>query len=144
MPGIGTHYFFRFADIIKIMLVIGIPMYVCATGSIPIAAALMMKGLNPGAAFVFLLAGPVTNAVSMTVLSRDLGKRALFLYLLSISVSSILLGSLLDRMWGIFNMREFGEIMLHKGGMLPVWIGTGASIVLVALILFNAVKRKKT
>lgn len=75
-----------------IMLFLAVPMYVCATATTPIAAALALKGLSPGAALVFLLAGPATNVASMTVVSRILGKKATGLYLLAIIVCSIVMG----------------------------------------------------
>ena len=59
-----------------VMLVAGIPLYVCATASTPIAAALMVKGLSPGAALVFLLAGPASNAATITVVAKYFGKRS--------------------------------------------------------------------
>ncbi|MFW5730305.1 MAG: permease [Desulfonatronovibrionaceae bacterium] len=77
-----------------IMLVVAVPLYVCATASTPIAAALVAGGLNPGAALVFLLAGPVTNAASLAVVVRILGKKAAFLYLAGIIICSLGLGFL--------------------------------------------------
>ncbi|NDV21552.1 SO_0444 family Cu/Zn efflux transporter [Desulfovibrio sp. JC022] len=75
-----------------IMLAAAIPLYVCATASTPIAAALALKGLSPGAALVFLLAGPATNAASFTVVAKLLGKRSAFIYLGSIIGCSLVLG----------------------------------------------------
>lgn len=75
-----------------IMLAAAIPLYVCATASTPIAAALALKGLSPGAALVFLLAGPATNAASFTVVTKLLGKRSAFIYLGTIIVCSLALG----------------------------------------------------
>jgi uncharacterized protein len=65
-----------------IVLVASVPLYVCATSSVPIAVALMLKGLNPGAALVFLMAGPATNAATVLVIGKTLGRKALFSYLL--------------------------------------------------------------
>lgn len=79
-----------------IVLIIACPMYVCATGSIPIAAALMLKGLSPGAALVFLMAGPATNMASMMVLGKTLGRRSLMAYLLTIIVGAIAFGTIVD------------------------------------------------
>ena len=119
-----------------VMLILGIPMYVCATGSIPIAAALMMKGMNPGAAFVFLMAGPATNAVSMTVISRNIGRKALIIYLVSIALCSVMMGGLLDRLWDFFQMKEMGLLIVHRT-FLPGWLKTGSMAVLIFLIAFN-------
>ena len=60
-----------------VIMVAAIPLYVCATGSVPIAAILMLKGLSPGAAIVFLMAGPATNAATMTVIGNVFGRRTL-------------------------------------------------------------------
>lgn len=82
-----------------LMLLFGIPLYICATASTPIAAALIMKGVSPGTALVFLLVGPATNITSLSVLIGILGKRASSLYLLSIAVISVLCGLLLDAVY---------------------------------------------
>lgn len=124
-----------------LMLVIGIPMYVCSTGSIPIAAALMFKGLSPGAALVFLLAGPATNAVTITVVGRELGRRATILYVGSIAVMSILMGMLLNVLWA----RISGLVpeALTPMEMLPHGVMVGSAIVLAALILVAIVMGRR-
>ncbi len=76
------------------MLLLAVPLYVCATASTPIAAALALKGLSPGAALVFLLAGPATNAAAIAVASRILGKKAAALYVGAIMAASLILGIL--------------------------------------------------
>ena len=78
------------------MLVISIPFYVCATASIPVAVALMAKGISPGAAFIFLMAGPATNASSIAVIKNILGAKTLYLYLSLISFSAIFFGFIFD------------------------------------------------
>lgn len=83
-----------------VMLLIGIPMYVCATASTPIAAGLIAAGVSPGAALVFLLAGPATNIGSLLVLSRYLGRAILATYLASIAVVSVVMGLWLDASFG--------------------------------------------
>lgn len=80
------------------VVIIAIPMYVCATGSIPIALSLMLKGLSPGAAFVLLMAGPAANFASITVISRSMGKKAAAAYLSSIVVGAIAFGLMIDYM----------------------------------------------
>ncbi len=79
-----------------IVLAIAIPMYVCATGSIPIAVSLMAKGLTPGAALVFLMAGPAVNSASMLVVGKVFGKRTLSLYIISVVVGAIVFGLGID------------------------------------------------
>lgn len=79
-----------------LMLALSVPLYICATGSLPIAAALILKGISPGAALVFLIAGPATNAVTITVVSKTLGRRSLIIYLVSIILVSLGMGLLFD------------------------------------------------
>ena len=79
-----------------VMLVIGIPLYTCASAATPVMATLVLKGLNPGAALVFLLAGPATSLGSITVLLKFLGARVVALYLASIAVMSLLAGFALN------------------------------------------------
>jgi len=79
-----------------LILVIGIPLYICATASTPIAAALILKGVSPGAALVFLLVGPATNITSLTVLMGVLGKRATAIYFASVATCAVLFGLAVD------------------------------------------------
>lgn len=79
-----------------LMILVGIPLYICATSSLPLAAALMMKGLSPGVVFLFLAAGPATNSATMTTIISRFGKRFFFLYLSVIIAGSIGAGFLLD------------------------------------------------
>lgn len=81
-----------------IVLAVAIPMYVCATGSIPIALSLIMKGMTPGAAFVLLMAGPAINAASMLVISKAFGRRQTTIYISSIVVGAIVFGLIMDHM----------------------------------------------
>ena len=83
-----------------LMLAVGTPLYICASASTPIAAALILKGVSPGAALVFLLVGPATNVTSLSVLLGILGKRATALYLATIAIVSVLCGLLLDKVYG--------------------------------------------
>ncbi|MGD9163533.1 MAG: SO_0444 family Cu/Zn efflux transporter, partial [Chromatiales bacterium] len=85
-------------DAMLLMLLVGIPMYICATASTPLAAAMMLAGISPGTVLVFLLAGPATNLATIGVIQREMGLRTLLLYLLGISISSILLGLLTNQL----------------------------------------------
>lgn len=78
------------------VLVIAIPMYVCATGSIPIALSLMMKGLSPGTALVLLMAGPAANFASFALISREMGRKSALIYLASIVVGAMAFGLAID------------------------------------------------
>ncbi|MEG1186987.1 MAG: SO_0444 family Cu/Zn efflux transporter [Bacteroidales bacterium] len=94
-------FFARFADQpllnMVLVLLLSVPMYLCATGSIPIALALMAKGLTPGAALVLLMAGPATNIASILVIGKVMGRKVLLLYLFSIFAGAIGFGWLIDR-----------------------------------------------
>ncbi len=127
---------------ILVMLVIGLPLYVCATGSIPIAAALFMKGLNPGAAFVFLLAGPATNAVTLTVIGRYLGRRTVMIYLTTLIISSIGLGLLLDFLWQYTGYQM--ELLTHGSHqLLPGWLQIGSGVILTGLPAFYYIRNSR-
>lgn len=134
-------FFALFADnsllSMLIVLLFAIPMYLCATGSIPIAVALMMKGLSPGTALVLLMAGPAVNAASMLVVGKVLGKRTLMIYLLSITAGAIAFGLgidwLLPREWFTTSLGMASE----SSGASSDWFSIGCSIVM-ALLLVNA------
>ena len=79
-----------------VILVIAVPMYICSTGSIPVAAALMMKGLSPGAALVMLMAGPAVNLASILVVHKSIGRRFTLIYLMTIVGFAVLFGLLLN------------------------------------------------
>ena len=119
------------------ILMLSIPMYLCATGSIPIAVALMLKGLSPGCALVLLLAGPASNMASILVIKNVLGKRALFIYLLSIVIGTIVFGLgidyLLPREWFTENLVSLDECC-HAHSQ---WFPTICTLML-ALLLFHA------
>ena len=113
-----------------LMLAVGIPLYICATASTPIAAALILKGISPGAALVFLMAGPATNITSLTVLVGTLGKRATVIYLGTIALSAILFGLAVDQIYGYFGFSA-RAIVGQAGEIIPSWAQwTGALIIL--------------
>jgi len=80
------------------VLLISIPMYVCATGSIPIAVALMMKGLTPGAGLVLLMAGPAANMASILIIRHRLGWRTLAAYIAAIVSGAVASGLIIDHL----------------------------------------------
>ena len=116
------------------MLIIGIPIYICATASTPIAASLLLKGMSPGAALVFLLAGPATNTVTISTVLKTMGKRALVIYLASISVISIALGYILNL---FVASGQVTTIIGHQHEMLPDWLKIGGAIILILMFLFH-------
>jgi uncharacterized protein len=115
-----------------LMFLFSVPLYVCATSSTPIVAALALKGISPGAALVFLLAGPATNAASLPVISRILGKKATIVYLLSIILFSMLAGIFVNHLYVFLGMdiRHWVNQTTHEeGGVIEIV----SSILLVLL-----------
>ena len=126
-----------FASMLMVLL-FAIPMYLCATGSIPIAVALMLKGLSPGTALVLLMAGPAVNVASLLVIGKVMGRRSLFTYLFSIVGCAILFGLgidyLLPREWFTASLEKIHSC--HSCGEIS-YFNIVCSIVL-ALLLANA------
>lgn len=121
-----------------IMLVVGIPFYICATGSTPIAAALILKGVSPGAALVFLLAGPATNAATISVVYGLFKQRATAIYLGSIAVCAVLMGLLLDFIYARFNLSAT-VVAGQAGELLPEWFSALTAVALLALMLTSLI-----
>lgn len=117
-----------------LMVLIAVPMYVCATASTPIAAALMLMGISPGAALVFMQAGPATNIATISVVYKELGKRALGAYLFGVIVMSVFFGWLLDVALNYFDISVQGA-MQHQHSVLPGWLELAAALLLLALIV---------
>jgi uncharacterized membrane protein YraQ (UPF0718 family) len=115
-----------------IMLLAGIPLYVCATASTPIAAALILKGVSPGAALVFLLVGPATNMATLTVLLGTLGKRSTAVYLISIALCAVLFGLAVDGIYSLFNLSASAAVG-HARETIPHWLAWGGAVVLVLI-----------
>ncbi|MCF7794353.1 MAG: SO_0444 family Cu/Zn efflux transporter [Candidatus Cloacimonetes bacterium] len=122
-----------------IMIAFGIPLYVCATASIPIAVSLMLKGISPGAAFVFLVVGPATNAATIALIGNALGKKMVAIYLSVISVFAIGFGFLLNWIFDIFGNIENFNMMHHEHG-IP-WYLT-VLMVLFSIFLLASLFRK--
>lgn len=119
-----------------LVLCIAIPMYICATGSIPIAVALIMKGLTPGAALVLLMAGPACNMASLLVINKTLGRKTLILYLLSIISGAIIAGTIID----CLPLEWFTPTLLktaHVSAEGFSWFNLTCTVIL-ALLLLNA------
>jgi len=116
-----------------LMLIISVPIYVCAVGSVPIAAALLMKGLVPGAALAFLIAGPATNTITLAFVGKEMGKKVLVSYLTSIVLCAIISGLLLD-----FFVKDSDFTRLATASeRAPYLIQIIAAIGLLLIIIFN-------
>lgn len=126
-----------------IMLLIGIPLYICASASTPIAAALVLKGLSPGAALVFLLAGPATNAATMTVIAKHLGKATTVVYVATIAICSLVFGWLVNRIYGWLSI-DVLDWASHAEHGSDSWVYLVSAFVLIGLLLWNYRPNGKT
>ncbi|NJB68951.1 hypothetical protein GGQ74_002645 [Desulfobaculum xiamenense] len=125
-----------------VMLVIGVPLYICATSSTPIAASLALKGLSPGAALVFLLAGPATNTATIAVVSHILGRKAVVAYIGTIAVCSLALGWLTNRLYAALGLDIASWI--HKAGTESTSVfSIVCTVLLLALIARSVIMGRK-
>jgi len=122
-----------------VMMFLGIPVYVCATASVPVAAALILKGLTPGAALVFLMTGPATNAASFVIIWKVLGRKTAIIYLATVAGCALLSGILLDYIASSFDF----EVVTRHGWMLPNIVKNISAIILLAILAFAVFRRKK-
>ncbi len=125
-----------------LILVVAVPMYVCATGSIPIAIALMMKGMSPGTALVLLMAGPAANIASMLVIGKVLGRKTFLLYLTTLVIGAITAGLIIDNFlpasW--FDVSTFSMGAHHSGHFYYFKIVCSC---ILLILFFNAMILKK-
>ena len=120
-----------------IIVAVAVPMYVCATGSIPIAAALMLKGMSPGCALVLLMAGPAANVASMFVVNNAFGRKATIVYLLSIIGGAMGFGVLVDYWPGLREIfiNALPCHVMHHGMHGASWFSTAGSVALLGMIV---------
>ena len=123
-----------------VMIVLTTPLYVCATASTPIAAALALKGLSPGAALVFLLAGPATNMATITVVSKVLGKKTMVIYLSAIVICALIMGMLVNKIYGFLGL-DISAWIQSQPHELHGPVAVGAAMVLLFLILKPLAKK---
>ena len=131
---IGGAAQYGLAAALGLALAIALPIYVCATASVPIAAALVAGGLPPGAALVFLMAGPATNVATLGAVGRTLGRRALGVYLGTIVVGSVGLAYAFD------SVLPTSTQMHHDHGT-PSWVAIVSALALLGLLAKFAVER---
>jgi len=123
-----------------IMMALGIPVYVCATASVPVAAALIAKGVSPGVAMVFLMTGPATNAAAFMTIWSVLGKKTAITYIITVAGAAIAAGLLLDRI-----VRGIGaDIVSKPGWMLPPLVKYISAVMLLAVLIFAIVRKRRT
>lgn len=124
------------------VVIVAIPMYICATGSIPIALSLMLKGLSPGIAFVMLMAGPAANFASIILLGKTYGKRTTAVYVGSVVITAILFGLAIDLLlpasWFIPPTGSLSDTCHHS----PAIFDTVCSALLALLLIYAAISRR--
>jgi len=124
------------------VLFASIPLYICATASVPVAAVLIMKGLSPGAALVLLMAGPATNIATITIIKKVFGNKTLLAYLGSITAGAMLFGlainAFLPREWFVLAPHVMHN---HNHELLPYWFQAASAIVLILLIINGYIQR---
>ena len=120
------------------MMVLGIPVYVCSSASVPIAAVLLAKGLTPGAVLVFLMTGPATNAASFFTIWSALGRKTAIIYILTVAVCSILFGLMID-----YLAFEVGvKITTPAMWMMPAIIKNISALILLTLLGYGMLTKK--
>jgi len=123
---------------ILLLMLVGVPLYICATASIPIAAGLILAGVSPGAALAMLVTGPATNALTIATVWKVLGRRTCLIYLLTMMVSAFVGGLLLDSMVTIDQVK----MAIHDEWM-PSWFRHASAIGLIGLLAFGAAPRRR-
>jgi len=113
-----------------VMMALGIPLYVCATASVPIAFALITKGISPGAALVFLMTGPATNAATIAIIWKIMGRRVAAVYLITVAVTALGCGLLLDHLFVV----TASTAAPVSTWMLPNWVKIAGAVALLAIL----------
>ena len=126
---------------IGVVLALCIPLYICATSSTPLAAALIAKGLSPGVALLFLLVGPATNISALTVIWKILGPRSTFIYLAGITVVSLACCLGLDALYGVFQFDPKVSIA-STVEIIPSWVEIPSAVILCLLLAYGIHKEK--
>lgn len=124
-----------------LIVLISIPMYICATASTPIAAGMMLSGISPGAALVFMLAGPATNIATLMVVKNELGPRSLLAYLTGVIVTALLMGLGFDWLLNVFDISIAVEMGDH--GDMTSTLYSLSAVILAGLIAFQYSKKLK-
>ena len=125
-----------------LIILISIPMYICATASTPIAAGMMLAGISPGAALVFMLAGPATNIATLMVVKNELGIRSLFGYLTGVIISALVTGLLFDALLNYYDISIAVKMGDHND--MTSLLYTLCAVILASLIVFQYAKKFTT
>ena len=124
-----------------VMVAAGIPMYICATASTPVAAGLLMAGVSPGVALVLLLTGPATNISTLGIISKELGQRSMWLYLTGVVVTALIAGLVTNALVNAYQIDILTQVHAGHNG-LPVWLGWLALALLVGVVFRKFVVSK--
>jgi uncharacterized protein len=120
-----------------VIILFSMPLYVCATASLPLAAALMLNGMSGGAAFIFLTAGPATSAVTMSVVYKLLGKTSLIIYITTIALLSLIFGFFYDMFFSDLNILKFSSNSEESSILTQI-----SSLILLVLMTYYLVKER--
>ncbi len=123
---------------ILLLMAVGVPIYICATASIPIAAGLILTGVSPGAVFALLMTGPATNAATVATIWKVMGRRTCLIYLGTMMGAAFVGGLVLDQ---ILTPQQVQASMHH--GWMPMWVKTGSAVALFAVLAVGAFFRPK-
>ena len=115
---------------ILVMMLIGIPVYVCATASVPVAAALILTGVSPGAALAFLMTGPATNAAGIATVWKTMGRRTAIVYLAAVASTAFVSALLLDYIAGDIVIKWVEHVHESQPGAF----GHVSAVVLLAVV----------
>jgi uncharacterized membrane protein YraQ (UPF0718 family) len=125
-----------------ILLAVGIPLYICASATTPIAASLMMKGLSPGLALIILLTGPATNLANILVLQKYIGKKGIFINILAIAVVTLIFSFLVDYLYAAYSWPLVFNISSHEHGHGAAWWETASAVILVIMLVKGILQKE--
>jgi uncharacterized membrane protein YraQ (UPF0718 family) len=123
------------------ILLVGIPLYICASASTPIAVSLMLKGLSPGSALLFLLVGPATNISNIAVLQKYVGKKGVIINIASIGIVALIFSFIVDYLYANFFVLKLNEV-LHEHDHGGPWWEIACAIILIGLLCKGIYKEK--
>jgi len=122
-----------------VVMLVGVPLYVCASASIPVAAALMGKGLSAGGALVFLMAGPATNAATLMTIRQILGRRSVWIFLAAVVTAALVMGTVLDFLYAATAAAPMREAAEMQSG----WFGHASAVVLLGVLAAACWSRRR-
>jgi hypothetical protein len=141
MPAGFLSSYLKFPFDFLAIIIFALPLYVCATGSIPIAVSLIGKGLSVGAALTFLIVGPATNAITLSFVRAKLGRRSFYSYLISIVFIGFLLGWLFNYWWRLSGSSL--ELLTPGARFLPYNLKLASAIILFMLVVYSILGHKR-